>query len=46
VGRVAVQIAHNGGWDEIALIVAPLLAVGGFLWCANNWAKKRAEPEQ
>jgi len=36
---IAVQLAHNGGWDEMALIAAPLIVVAGLLWVANNRAK-------
>ena len=39
-------LAHQGGWDEILLIVLPIVVVGILLWLANNWAKKRAETEE
>lgn len=29
-------IAHQGGWDEILMVVGPLLVVGGALWVANR----------
>lgn len=38
-------LSHAGGWDEIALIAVPLLGVGGLLWAANRWAKKRAQAD-
>jgi hypothetical protein len=42
----ATLVAHNGGLDEIALIVAPLIVVGLLLWGANKWAKKQADDDQ
>lgn len=35
---VTALIAHQGGWDEIALVVGPLLLVGLALWVANRRA--------
>lgn len=33
----AVQLlAHQGGWDEILLVVGPLALVAGLLWLANR----------
>ncbi len=29
-------LAHQGGWDEILLVVGPLAVVGGVLWVANR----------
>lgn len=29
-------LAHQGGWDEIALVVGPLIVVAGLLWLANR----------
>ena len=31
-----VPLAHQGGWDEILLVVAPLALIGGLLWLANR----------
>lgn len=31
-------IAHQGGWDEIAMVVGPLVVVGFALWVANKRA--------
>jgi hypothetical protein len=28
--------AHQGGWDEILLVVAPIAAVAGLLWIAKR----------
>jgi hypothetical protein len=44
-GTMSTILSHAGGWDEIALIAAPLLGVGGLLWAANRWAKKRAQSD-
>ena len=29
-------VAHQGGWDEILLVVAPLAVIGLLLWVANR----------
>jgi len=42
VGVVSPLLAHQGGWDEILMIVGPLAVVGGALWVAN---KRAAELE-
>jgi hypothetical protein len=35
-------LAHQGGWDEIALVAGPILILGGLLWIANRRADKIA----
>ncbi|MEM7273213.1 MAG: hypothetical protein AAF547_09060 [Actinomycetota bacterium] len=29
-------LAHQGGWDEILMVVGPLAVVGSLLWLANK----------
>ena len=29
-------LAHQGGWDEILMVVAPLAVIGLLLWVANR----------
>ena len=29
-------LAHQGGWDEILLVAAPMLVVAGLLWVAKR----------
>lgn len=29
-------LAHQGGWDEMLMVLAPLVLVGGALWLANR----------
>jgi hypothetical protein len=36
------MLAHQGGWDEVLLIVVPMLAVAALL----RLAKRRVEREQ
>ena len=36
-------LAHQGGWDEILLVGAPLLILAGLLYLANKRANERAE---
>jgi len=33
-------VAHQGGWDEILLVVAPLGLIAWLLWGANRKAEK------
>ena len=35
--------AHQGGWDEIALVIGPLVAIGALLLIANRRLKARLE---
>ena len=36
---VAVVLAHQGGWDETLIVLAPLGAIAGLLWLVNKRAK-------
>ena len=36
----ALLLAHQGGWDEIGMVAAPLLIVGALLVIANRRAKR------
>jgi len=38
-------VAHQGGWDEILLVVAPLAIIGGLLWLANRRVTAQLENE-
>lgn len=38
-------VAHQGGWDEILLVVAPLAVIGGLLWLANRRVTAQLENE-
>ena len=40
---VAVQLAHQGGWDEIALVAGPLVLLFGLLVLANRRARRTDE---
>ena len=40
-----VVIAHQGGWDEILLVAAPLGLMAWLLWLANRRASSRGRPE-
>lgn len=43
-------LAHQGGWDEMLLVVAPVALIGGLLVLANRRARaelsRRAEPAE
>ena len=36
-------LAHQGGWDEMLLVIAPLLLIAGLLRVANRRANRLAE---
>ncbi len=36
-------LAHQGGWDEFGLVIAPLLVIGVLLFIANRRANRVAE---
>jgi hypothetical protein len=35
-------LAHQGGWDEILLVVAPMVIIGGLLWIAKRRVDRAA----
>ena len=34
--NAATVLAHQGGWDEILFVLAPLLVFAGLLWVARK----------
>lgn len=46
----AVVLAHQGGWDEILLVLVPIALFAGLLWLANARANRmvssRDRPEE
>ena len=40
LAQLPVLIAHQGGWDEIAMVLGPLVLFGGLLKLANKRAKQ------
>lgn len=38
-------LAHQGGWDEILMVLGPLLVVGGALWVANRRVASQLDAE-
>ena len=42
-------LAHQGGWDEILLVLTPIALFAGLLWLANSRAnrelRRRAEAD-
>ena len=46
VGRVSgigqAVLAHQGGWDEILLVLAPMVVVAGLLWIAKRRVDRTA----
>ena len=37
-------LAHQGGWDEILLVAAPMAFVGWLLWVAKKRMSRAAPP--
>jgi hypothetical protein len=35
-------LAHQGGWDEMLLVVAPMIIVAGLLWIAKRRVDRAA----
>jgi hypothetical protein len=33
-------LAHQGGWDELLLVLVPLLVIAGLLYVANRRANR------
>lgn len=44
-GTIIRVVAHQGGWDEIALVAGPLLALWLLLVLANRRAKRNHAEE-
>ena len=42
----AAVLAHQGGWDEVLLVLAPLSIFAGLLYLANVRATKQLEARQ
>ena len=38
----APTFAHQGGWDEILLVLGPIILVGGLLWLAKRRVNRGA----
>lgn len=36
------MLAHQGGWDEILLVVGPIAIIAGLLWLARKRVKDQA----
>ncbi len=37
------MLAHQGGWDEILLVLTPIALFAGLLWLANARANKELQ---
>jgi hypothetical protein len=47
LGTVTAEVlAHAGGWDELLIVLAPLVLVAGLLWAANRRAKRLLTEQQ
>jgi len=40
---MALLLAHQGGWDEILLVLTPIALFAGLLWLANTRANKELQ---
>jgi hypothetical protein len=43
---MAVVLAHQGGWDEVLLVLVPIGLFAFLLWVANKRAARLQEDEQ
>ena len=39
-------LAHQGGWDELLLVLVPLLVIAGLLFVANRRANRMQHTRQ
>ena len=39
----ALLLAHQGGWDEILLVLTPIALFAGLLWLANSRANRELQ---
>jgi hypothetical protein len=44
VTAVAALLAHQGGWDEILLVAAPILLIIGALWVVKRRVDRMGAP--
>ncbi len=42
-GIPAVILAHQGGWDEMLLVIGPIGLVAGLLWLARRRVTRAAD---
>ncbi len=42
MSAAAFVLAHQGGWDEILLVLTPVSLFAGLLWLANRRANAQA----
>ncbi len=40
---MSMVLAHQGGWDEILLVLTPIALFAGLLWLANARANKELQ---
>ena len=40
---LALLLAHQGGWDEILLVLTPIALFAGLLWLANARANRELQ---
>jgi hypothetical protein len=40
------MLAHQGGWDEILLVVGPIAVIAGLLWLAKKRVKNQTPTDQ
>ena len=45
MSATALVLAHQGGWDEILMVAAPLALLAGVLWLAARRARRTEPPD-
>ena len=46
MSATALVLAHQGGWDEILMVAAPLALLAGVLWLADRRARRMGGPSE
>ncbi|MEE3212287.1 MAG: hypothetical protein VX287_07695 [Actinomycetota bacterium] len=45
MSATALVLAHQGGWDEILMVAAPLALLAWVLWLADRRARRTEPPD-
>ena len=45
MSATALVLAHQGGWDEILMVAAPLALLAGVLWLADRRSRRTEPPD-
>ena len=43
---MSLMLAHQGGWDEILLVLGPIVVIGALLWLAKRRVDRMQRDKQ